>query len=385
VASEATGRTKEGVPFSLTLKTATGAMRGSMSGIDQSQQDSPLGGISLDGRCQQTESPLRHPTPDPCSHSPFLLLGCLGNPQIFHDQHGILRTPLHQLFADRLAKGLGPISLLAAQPFEGTTHRTGVFAFCLFAGKLILKPSTLFSGLSIGNPVRNARDKQILTVRIYSDQDVGFIEVYPHRMNACGFWHFQRDADHPNQPAISLNDIDRINLFSLSQNGLKVFWHSVGNVFSACCRPDRKGSISVKAGISTPLTHQKQSISFAEAKRLLSRFLVSLGRSIGPSDGTNGRASHLSIQLTHDLSISCLMQIELAQRLAIIEAGLRKLLLDLLKYRQRIDQIRIWLNKDLKGLLYFHVSIIPLKTSTKKNSGTKKGDDASPSTQAKGY
>src|SRR5262249_50836964 len=56
----------------------------------------------------------------------------------------------------------------------------------------------------------------------------------------------------------------------------------IGQVFPSAYRPDRERTISTKISITPPLTDKEQGPCFLEQEGASSRFLVGLGRGVGP-------------------------------------------------------------------------------------------------------
>lgn len=356
---ESTMRTREGMTFPDTRKTASGACLRRISGINFSNDS-----FSLNLVADQVKDHATRPSREssiPC------LRAMLSLPEIkiLKYKNTVLRSPFDKLLRSTVTEVLSSTRSLNSQPFEGSDNTPSILTLCLMLSKLSPKSlDRLRSALVLDLPIQAAYEK-LVSVCINCYDSVRFIKIDSNRMDALSIRKFNCVGNISNELVTKILNYDAINFCGIVKILSEYLRNRILKMLATIdCRNAQKAILS-ETCISSSLPDKEKSERVMPVERMLQLMTILLGRSISSGSQPNACASKLTGNFAFDIIINSAMQIQSFQRLAEVPGSLRYAVAYLGKAIESLDERFVILDNYLQGSLSKHQRINTTMTINK--------------------
>jgi hypothetical protein len=341
------------VPLADSQQTAPGAGPACVSRINLSHKQAADLRFILDSSADFPPMPKREATAQGFTVNPALF-GLWHVPQVLKDENRVGWSPLYQGSGCLSSEGAGAVALLAAKPFEHTTDASCIPVLCLSGRKFILESCTCLLGAAVLDLDCLAGDKERVTVWVYRDEGIGFVQVNANRQRSNWFGYFKRNGYTTKQLPIPFNNGQTINLLGLLQSCLEHFRHGVRQAFASADGPDGQGAINTEVGITSTFADEKDRPWSTKVEWTGDTVPITFCALISGGDGSDCRDGHLAVETTLHFMVCNPMQRDWAERLTVVEGNWRKIGLYLTEDLQGLPQVWVRLDDDSHSSLNAH-------------------------------
>jgi len=284
------------MPLTVTKTSTTGTSLRSVSRIDQKDWNAHHLRFVADAFKKQTVWKLMQSSVE--GFAVFLALLKLQVPQ---SQDGIGARPNNEAFGDRIAVGLGEVSLAKRQPFQHSANASRVLALCLTLRQLFLQPCHFLAMLLSPNPQLQPAFKEDISPFLYGDKQIRFVSVSAdqNRTFPCRLW--ERHAKVANKLTVFFLDRQAVKRKGVKKVADEVVRDRESQSFSPSNCPNADCAIFFDGDIPFPLTNEEDSEGLFEGDGIGKFSEFSFG--IASSDEADGSASHLGADSALNLMV----------------------------------------------------------------------------------
>jgi hypothetical protein len=264
--------------------------------------------------------------------------------KVFQNQDSVCSSPYNEALGNRLAVGLGKVSLAGRQPFQHSAHIPCVLVLCLTLRQLSLQPCHFLAVLLSPNPQLKPTFKKDLTCLLNGNNQVCLVAVNANQNRALnsGFW--KGYAQVTDKLLVALLDGQAVKGDGVEKVAEKVFRDGKSQPSSPANCPDANCAILFKGCVPLPPANEKDGEGFFKFDCARKFFAFSFG--VAGSDETDGGASHLGADNAFNLVVGMLMKGTSGKRFTAIPANGRQGVADLLEGVQSCFKVMVMFNQD---------------------------------------
>jgi hypothetical protein len=310
---ETTMRTTKPMPLTVSqIATARASLR-SEGRVDQQNWNAQHLPFVANTPKQQTMRKLVQPTVE--GFAPFLALLEL---QVLQSQNSIRSSPYNEALGNRLAVGLGEVSLAERQPFQQSANTPCVLLLCLALRQLSLQPCHLLAMLLSPNPQLQPTFKKDFTCLLNGNKQVRLVAVNADQDRALNSGFRKGHAQVTNQLPVAFLDGQAVKGEGVEEVANEVVRDGKSQPFSPANCPDADCAVSFDGSVPFPFADEKDSEGLFEVDCARKFFAFSFG--VAGSDEADGSASHLGADDAFNLVVGMFLKGASGKVLAAIPA-----------------------------------------------------------------
>ncbi len=178
------GRTGKGMTTTNATQAAARTLLAGRARVNLCHDHTPL--LRLVGHTFPYQAMLPEAETTAQGNPSYLALLWLWHMQVFKDKYCMCGGKDYQLLSSLLGKGAGTVALCATKPFHDTSDTSGILVLCLTGRMFLLKTGACLGCSSVLDLDALPRNKEGISIGVYRNKGVGFIEVNTNGVDTLG-------------------------------------------------------------------------------------------------------------------------------------------------------------------------------------------------------